>query len=87
MGRPRQPLVPTARPALRRTGTVIAWPPVIIKTAKRDIGGERRSMSRTSTPRIAGDACPGIAASGAGGPCLLSSKTGAGHAVPAFTDL
>jgi hypothetical protein len=73
--------------ALRRTGTVTGWLPVIIKKAKRDIGGERRSMSRTSAPRIAGAACPGIAASGAGGPALLISKTGAGDAVPAFTDL
>jgi len=50
------------RLALQRTGTVTGLLPVIIKTAKRGIGGERRSMSRVSTPRIAGDACPGISA-------------------------
>lgn len=44
-------------------------------------------MSRTSAPRIAEAACPGIAANGAGGLAMLFSKTGPGHTVPVFTDL
>jgi hypothetical protein len=61
--------------------------PVIIKKATRGVDGERRSASRTSAPRIAGAACPGIAASGAEGLAVLFLKTGADRAVPAFTDL
>jgi len=68
-------------------GTVTGFRPVIIKKATRGADGERRSASRTSTPRIAGAACPGTVASGVEGLAMLFLKNGTDHAVPFFTDL